>query len=177
EALEALGWPSVGALIGIGLWIFASAFDWKAVSVVVILGSTLALLAPLWRLGNGRNVSRDTRRYIVWPLALLAGWLTIASALNVLTEVTAWGIVDERAAPVWAGAGVLAVVAVAVLMVERTRLVLYVVPIAWGLLAVYVAEREHRPAVALMAAVASVLVIAFALLRAFQRRESLLPTA
>ncbi|MES1203577.1 MAG: hypothetical protein ABUS57_19245, partial [Pseudomonadota bacterium] len=28
EALEALGWPSVGALIGIGLWIFASAFDW-----------------------------------------------------------------------------------------------------------------------------------------------------
>ena len=49
EMLRTFGWPSVLALLGIGWWILAAAWDLEVATVVLIFGSLIVLLIPLLR--------------------------------------------------------------------------------------------------------------------------------
>ena len=174
DLIRRLGWPSVAALLGIGLWIVASAGDWEIGTIVLIFGSLLVLLIPLLlnahtirALGRG---DRD-RWMTVWPLALLAGWLTIASPVNLLTVATGNGDLPAVLPPLgWALVAVAAVVVVALLVTWRLRLTAYSIPIAWGLLGVFVAEQERNAALGFSALAAALMVLGGALVIVFQLR-------
>lgn len=152
EILTRLGWPSVIALLGIGWWIVASAFDWEWATVVLIFASAAVLIAPL--LANAdriRLLSRGDRdRWLtVMPLSLLAGWLTVASPLNLLTILTGNGQLPAALPPIgWALLAGGVVTALGLFVCWRTRLFSYPLPIAWGLLGGFVAEQERNPALA-----------------------------
>lgn len=156
------------AILGCGLWIGASALDLKWASVAIILVSAASLAAGLWRVAPA-SADLKSRLLTWWPLSLLAGWLTIASAINILTVLTAVGALDGMERPA-AFAGVLAVLAAALLVLRTTRLPVYGVPIAWGLVAVWVAERAAKPDVALLALAAAILVAGYAAWRAMPRQ-------
>jgi hypothetical protein len=155
------------AILGCGLWIGASALDLKWASVAIILVSAASLTVALRRAPPSDDLKHQI--FAWWPLSLLAGWLTIASAINVLTVLTAVGALDGMERPA-AFAGVLAVLAAALLVLRTTRLPVYGVPIAWGLVAVWVAERAAKPDVALLALAAAILVAGYAAWRAMPRR-------
>lgn len=163
--LDRLAWPSVLAMTGCGLWLYASALDAKFATVVIIATSAAALIWGFWSGGDVGKASWRQAAFILWPLGLLAGWLTIATAINVLTVLTAYGAITPESAPVWAGAGVLLVTLTGLVITNRTRLLAYPLPIAWGLAAVYVAERGDKPAIAMAAAAGATLLLAFALFR------------
>jgi len=174
DLIRRLGWPSVAAFIGIGLWIVASAFDWETGTVVLIFGSLLVLLIPL--LLNARTIralgrgERD-RWMTVWPLALLAGWLTVAAPVNLLTVATGNGALPAALPPLgWALAAVVAVAVVALLVTWRLRLTAYSIPIAWGLLGVFVAEQERNPALGFSALAAALVMLGGTLVIVFQLR-------
>ena len=148
ELLNRLGWPSALAFLGIGLWIVAAAFDWEIGTIVLIFGSLLVLLIPL--LMNARTIralplaSRE-RWMVVWPLALLAGWLGIASPVNLLTVVTGNGDLPTALSPtVWALLAVILVTLKALAVSWTLRSPAFALPIAWGLLGVFVAEQERN---------------------------------
>lgn len=175
DLIHRLGWPSVVAFLGIGLWIVASAADWEAATLVLIFGSLLALLIPL--LLNARTIrtlgrmERD-RWMTAWPLTLLAGWLTVASPLNLLTVATGNGALPAALPPLgWALAAVVAVVIVALLVTWRLRLMAYSIPVAWGLLGVFVAEQERNPTLGFSALAAALVVLGGALVIVFQLRS------
>lgn len=165
--LAAIARPSVVAILGCGLWICASALDLKIASVGIIVVSALALTIGLWRTA-ARDADLKSRFFVWWPLSLLAGWLTIASALNILTVLTAIGAL-EGVARAAAFAGVVAVLIVALFVLRTGRLAVYGIPIAWGLVAVWVAEKDGKPDVAAVALGAAVLVGCYA---AWQARPS-----
>jgi hypothetical protein len=96
-ALSRFGWPSVIAMIGCGLWLIAAAQDLQWATVVIIVSSALALIIPLTR--PAPKQVRVQFLLIETPLALLAGWLTIAASINTLTVMTAEGVIDD--ALVW----------------------------------------------------------------------------
>ncbi|WP_292226660.1 hypothetical protein [Brevundimonas sp.] len=80
--INRLGWPSVVTLFGIGFWIIVAAMNLKAASVIIIFASLIALLVPLLAFGGTiRTLGRfdRDRMLTVWPLAGLAGWLTVAA--------------------------------------------------------------------------------------------------
>jgi hypothetical protein len=170
--LKAFGWPSVGAIAGCGLWIVAAAADMKWATVAIILGSAacaiwpLATNAAMVQAAQGRE-----RMLVVWPLGMLAGWLTIASALNLLTVLTFNGVITPDTAPVWGAAGVLAVIAVGLAVTWKTRLFAYAAPIAWGLVAVFVAERTPKPTLANLPLIGSLLVLALGGAAALSRQR------
>jgi len=166
--LAAIAGPSIVAILGCGLWICASALDLKWASVGIIVVSAAALTVGLWRTAP-RTAAIQERLFVWWPLSLLAGWLTIASAINILTVLTAQGVL-EGVAKAAAFAGVMAVLVVALFVLRTGRLPVYGVPVAWGLVAVWVAERAEKPDVAALAMAAAVLVGAYALLTAFKQR-------
>ncbi|CAL1691171.1 hypothetical protein MMB232_01306 [Brevundimonas subvibrioides] len=146
DMINRFGWPSILALFGIGGWILAAAVDAELATIVLIFGALSVLIIPL--LTNARLIRSlprwDRDRWLVaWPLGALAGWLTIASPVNLLTVATGNGDLPATLAPtVWALIAVVAVAAFALFVTWATRLLAYPLPVAWGLLGVFVAEQE-----------------------------------
>ena len=167
--MAAVGWPSVVAILGCGIWIIASAADLDWTSVGVILISAGAMIFGLIRASSARlGLSGWPRRLVLWPLGLLAGWLTAAAALNILTVLTAQGIIGPGAAQPAALAGVVGVAVVAMLTAMKVRVAAYGLAVVWGLVAVAVAEADPKPLVAITALVAGALVAGTTLILALR---------
>jgi len=179
--INRMGWPSAVALFGIGMWIVAAALNLKAASVVIIFASLLALLVPLLvNAGTIRatGVADRDRWFLIWPLAALAGWLTIAAPLNLITTATALDALPAFASPTaWAMIAIVVVVLVAIEVTLYLRTLAYALPIAWGLVGAFVAEQERNPMLgfsALGAAfllVVAAVILVFGLKRGIQRRR------
>jgi hypothetical protein len=169
--MASVGWPSAVASLGCGLWIIASAagLDWA--TVVIILASTGAVT---WGLIAARV--RDlgliglSRYLVVWPLGLLAGWLTVASAVNILTVLTAQGAIDPAhpLAPALAGIGITTLIAA--IVAERIKAPTYGLAVAWGLAAVGVAEWGPKPLVGAAGYAGAALILMLTVWLAFRRK-------
>jgi len=172
ELLPRLGWPSALAFLGIGWWIVAAAFDWEVGTILLIFGSLLVLLVQL--LMNAPTIRALPRTAIerwtvVWPLALLAGWLGVAAPLNLLTVLTGNGDLPTALSPtVWALIAVTAVTLKALVVTWVLRTPAFALPIAWGLLGAFVAELERNPTLAIGAILASGLVLVGAVILTFR---------
>lgn len=169
--INRLGWPSAVAMFGIGMWIVAAALNLKAASVVIIFASLLALLVPL--LAHAKTIrttgvmDRD-RWFLIWPLAALAGWLTVAAPLNLITTATAFDALPAFASPTtWASIVIMAVLLVAIEVTLYLRTLAYSLPIAWGLVGVFVAEQERNPTLAYPALVAAFILVVVAVIITF----------
>ncbi|WP_395671419.1 hypothetical protein [Phenylobacterium sp.] len=166
---RALGWPAAAAIAGCGLWIWASAADVRWATVAIIVASAAAAVTAVLRARDRAEDLKD-RLLALWPLALLAGWLTIASAVNILTVLTAEGLVGDASRPA-AYAGVAAVLLAALAMLRAGASSVYAIPVAWGLIGVWAGERADKPAVAASAVAAAVVIVAYGAWRARPRRQ------
>ena len=175
--IHRLGWPSAAGFLGIGWWIVAAAFDWEWATVVLIFGSLFVLLVPL--MGNAGAIralgrSERDRWMVVWPLALLAGWLTVAAPVNLLTIVTGDEALPTVLSPtVWAMLAVVAVALAALGVTVKLRMLAYALPIAWGLLGVFVAEQARNAPLAYVALAAAVAVLVGAVILTFRLRPGI----
>jgi hypothetical protein len=158
--LRMLGWPSVVAMTGCGAWLIATTYDARWATVAIIVVSAAALCIPLAR----RYPVQDRKDFwlVAAPLSLLAGWLTIASAINTLTVLTGEGYIDAGSAPAWATGGVIAVLLIGMTLTAASKNWIYPLPIAWGLVAVAVAEQSDRPMVSILALVSVAALLATA---------------
>jgi hypothetical protein len=151
--LRLLGWPSVVAMFGCATWLIATTYDARWATVAIIVVSAAVLCIPLARRYPVQH--RIDFWLICVPVSMLAGWLTVASAINTLTVLTGFGIINPETAPAWAAGGVALVAVLGLWLTASSRNWVYPLPIAWGLIAVAVAEQSDRPIVALMAVVAA----------------------
>lgn len=172
-----LGWPSVVSLVGIGLWIIAAAMDQKWASVLIIFVALVALLVPL--LLNARRIrttglSEPDRWFVIWPLSALAGWLTIAAPLNLLTTATAVDALPPALSPTgWAIAAVILVLLVGLGVTWALRTLFYPLPIAWGLVGAFVAEQARNPSLGFTALAAAFALVIGAVILTFGLRRTI----
>lgn len=175
--INRLGWPSFVTFFGIGVWIIAAAMNLKVASVVVIFASLLALLVPMLVSGGAVRstpvMDRD-RLLLIWPLAALAGWLTVASPLNLITTATALDALPTAFSPTaWA---ILAVVAVTIMGLLGTwilRTLAYPLPIAWGLIGAFVAEYDFKPLLGFWCLGAALLLVVMSVIISFSLRRGI----
>lgn len=151
--LRRFGWPSAVSMMAIGVWLVAAGANWRWATVGLIALAAISLIMPLARRSD--PMGRRDALLVETPLGLLAGWLTIATGLNLITVLTAEGLVRAEAATWWALAGLLASVVVTALVYWRGRVFAYPLPVIWGLIAVYMAERDDSPEVAWFALAAA----------------------
>jgi len=170
-----LGWPSAISFFGIGLWIVTAAMNLKAASVVVILISLTALLVPMVLVSRHiRETSlmdRD-RILLIWPLAALAGWLTVATPLNIITVLTAGDALPAVFTPtIWAIVFV-AVTTVLTLGVSwALRTMAYPLPVAWGLVGAFVAHQDNNTVLSFAALGAAFVIVVFGVIFTFGLRR------
>lgn len=172
--IRRFGWPSAAAFLGIGWWVIAAALDQETATVVLIFGSLAALLLPLLHNADAIRALEPTERdrwLVVWPLALLAGWLTVAAPVNLLTVATGDDALPEALSPTaWAMLAVILIAGAALLISWRLRMLAYALPVAWGLLGVFTAETERNPPLAYLALAAAVAVLVGAVILTFRLR-------
>ena len=112
-------------------------------------------------------MDRD-RWFLIWPLAALAGWLTVAAPLNLITTATAFDALPAFASPTtWASIAIMVVLLVAIEVTLYLRTLAYSLPIAWGLVGVFVAEQEQNPTLAYPALVAAFILVVGAVIVTF----------
>lgn len=170
ETLKVYAWPSVVAISGCGLWILMAALNWTWMTVVVISASAAALIFALVRMQGLGKLSDQL--LIALPLNLLAGWLTIASIVNVVTVLTIERVITADYATVTGLVAIGAATVVASAVAVYGRSAFYLAPIIWGLYGVRVAESSRQPLIADAAGLAvlalSGLVVAIVVLRMFR---------
>lgn len=175
--ISTMGWPSAAALFGIGLWIVVAAMNLKVVSVIVIFASLAALLVPMLaqaRTIRGLSAGDRDRWLVAWPLAALAGWLSIAAPLNLITTATALEALPSVFSPtIWAMLAVLLVTATGVAVTWSLRLLAYPLPIAWGLIGAFSAEQSRNPTLAFTALGAAVALILTGVVLTFRLKRSI----
>jgi hypothetical protein len=158
-ALARFGWPSAISSLSCAAWIVASALDQQLACVLTILVGVGAALSPLLQ-GPVEATPRE-RWFVVRPNALLAGWLTAAAALNILSALTTAAWIPPSSADAWAYGAVAVVTIVALGIAARAHSAVYLLPAAWALVGIHLAAREDvRPTLAMLAiAGASVLTL------------------
>ncbi|RAK52393.1 hypothetical protein [Phenylobacterium deserti] len=170
---RALDGPLALASLCCGLWILAAGADQRWLTVAIIFAGLVAALVGLSRLARtGRDFTWPERLTVLWPIALLAGWLTAASIVNVLTVATAEGLIEPSLRTPAAIVGVLAAGAIAIATLLATRFASYAAPVAWGLVGAFVAERSDQPLVAYAALGCAALLLAVAAVACRPRRAS-----
>jgi len=184
QALPSARTSSLYREIGTGAWmLFGLSTAWMvvaqlngpnavlAVIIVVMLVIALRILATAW---DNRG---NTARTVVMPLfGLYAGWLTLATALNISGVLRDFGLAPFDL-PDWqyASVVVLAATLVAIPMLMRVRgLVWYAAAAVWGLLGVAVKDIPLGQPEAYVGIVAGVIALILVLLAVNYRRTKYL---
>ena len=84
---------------------------------------------------------------MVWPLAALAAWLSIASPVNVVTVLAGNGDLPEPALA-WSLLAVVGVALAALAVSRRLGVPAYALSVGWGLAGVAAAEWSRSPVLA-----------------------------
>lgn len=166
--LAALAWPFAGAALGCGLWIITAAAGQQALSCLVLIATWSLAVTALVRArlqgpqGWGANLA-------CLAVGLLTGWLTDATALNLITAATALGLIPAGIATIAGGVTVAGALLVALLVGRAGRTFSYELAVAWGLVAVFVAEQHNHVIPAWMALAGAVVLLLIAVARLVRR--------
>ncbi len=164
-----LGWlPALSGVLNT-VWLLLFQYEAFALTVPVMVGLLLTLIAIHLRLWAHRDALHGTRYWTVRaPWSVYLGWITVATIANIAQAGSALGFTGFGIDPALIGAAVLLVgVAIAATFVVRFRDVAYGLVIAWAYAGVVIKE-AGTPVVA-GAALLGVVVVGALVIRAFVR--------
>lgn len=158
-----IGWWTASAFLGVCVWLVLARFNlvwWTVACIVWILASLAPVLSRVSRAAAGPI----DRLFVVFPLSVFAGWVTVATFANMAAglKVSGWENVG-LAEPVWAAVFVAAAGLLAVAVTLYTGNLGFAAAVVWAFVAIAVRNAGPHPEVAATAAVMTAnVVVAFA---------------
>ncbi|OJU07505.1 MAG: hypothetical protein BGN86_10255 [Caulobacterales bacterium 68-7] len=155
-------WPAAGAFAACGLWVVVASLQLYALTLAIIVVAAGVLVARLTGLAGADARAADGKDewFVLWPLAALAGWLTVASGLNAVSVAERYHLLADATPTVVAGVLAVVLIGLSLFVGLTIRSVSYPLLIAWGLVAVAVAERPTQPMVASIAVASALICLA-----------------
>jgi hypothetical protein len=173
--LAKIGWLFVISSLANGAWIFAWHYGYYVISVFIMIGLLLTLIAIYLRLNIGRpdpSLAWSDKLFYQAPFSLYLGWITVATIANISSVVNnlgwnGFGIAE----PVWAMIMIGAAVVVAALLLINRRNLAYAGVLVWALFGIRAsATASGEMTLAIIAVVAAVLIAAIALIGYWRTR-------
>lgn len=157
-----IGWLFVINCILNCVWITLFQYDQILLSLVVIIGMLLSLIAIYLRLNVGHvSVSTADRWLLHLPFSVYMGWVSVATIANVAVLGVAqnWGDLFGIAAPNWAAIMLGVAALVGLLMASIRRDVAYIAVFVWAFVAI-INKQSATPVVVTTALIAVLVLLA-----------------
>lgn len=174
--LAKIGWLFAISSLANGAWIFAWHFGYFVISIFIMVGLLLTLIAIYLRLNIGRpdpGLGWSDKLFYQAPFSLYLGWITVATIANISSVVnylgwSGFGIAE----PTWAIIMIGAAVVVAALLLPNRRNLAYAGVLVWALFGIRAsASASGETLLAVVAVTAAVLVAGLALLGYWRTRD------
>lgn len=163
QLLRDIGWYTSSAYLAMTCWAFAAQQQQTWLTVVCMVWILVSLVGALVQLLRyDQSLAPNERRFVLVPVSVHLGWITLATVANIAVALDESGFRDVVLSPQqWAVvmAGTAGLVAAAVTQVSRGN-AWYAGTVIWGLIGVGVANvtLNQNRTVALAAGVAAALV-------------------
>lgn len=176
EKIESIAWWFVAANLLNAAWILFWHYELFAITLIVMLGLLVSLIAIYLKLGVGRTKGDLVEKLTVaTPFSIYLGWITVATVANVaqLLYVSGWrgGPISQ---PAWTIIMLLIATALGVLMVFLRREVAYPLVLTWAFVGIWVKQQGNTDLVAITALILAILIAALALGRALFYKPKML---
>lgn len=158
-----------------GLWTFIFVKEWIALSVLVLVILTISLYRLIWRVGVGvADAKRREIMFVWWPLLLYAGWVTVATVVNIASWMASRGLTPSA---LLCAVLLIALTAALCWLLARRSVRELLLASAWGIAAIGVQQAKlGESSLMMVVSFACALILLLAISRhAYKNRNSLLP--
>src|SRR5690606_22715698 len=174
EFVKQTGYDFAIANIGNAAWVVAWLYNYTLLSVLIMC----IILISLIRIILKSNMERwDAPVKIIaftwWPVCLYSGWITVALIANVSAYLTKIGWDRMGISEViWAIILIVVIVAINLLMITRRSMREFALVGAWGLVAIYVRQKDEISTLAITALAGAVILVGAATYQAYLNRKT-----
>ncbi len=159
-----IGWWTASAFLSVSVWLVLARFNLVWATVACILWMLASLAPVLWQVSRAR-VNASDWLFVVMPLSVFAGWVTVATFANTAAglKVSGWENVAISEAA-WAAVFVLLATIIGVAVILRTNgNIPFAATLVWAFVAIAVRNRGTHPDVALAALAMTAVIVGVAI--------------
>ncbi|MFN3229800.1 MAG: hypothetical protein ACK41P_08115 [Asticcacaulis sp.] len=126
------------------IWVPINGIEWVSLGIICI--SLLSGLTGLYRL-RSLELSRAEAGFFIVPLALVTGWITAASVVNLTSALVASGLQPDPRQVMVSLAFLIGLIVFAGMMLRMTLSRIYAIPLVWALgwIAAANMQRQDEP--------------------------------
>ncbi len=169
EDIDSITWWFIASNILNAAWIIFWHYEQFPVTMIVMLGLLISLIAIYLKLDIGKKVRGLIEKLVVaTPFSIYLGWITVATVANAgnLLYVLGW-----RGGPISQSGWTVIMIVIAsilgVLMIFRRNELAYPLVLTWAFVGIWVKQQGENNFVAVSALIMAILIAALAIGRAF----------
>lgn len=175
EDIDSIAWWFVASNIFNAAWIIFWHYEQFPITMIVMLGLLISLIAIYLKLGIGKKERALIEKLVVAaPFSIYFGWITVATVANAgnLLFVLGWrgGPISE---PAWTVIMIIIASVLGGLMIFLRNEIAYPLVITWAFVGIWVKQQGNYNFVAITALIFAILIAALALGRAFFQKPKM----
>jgi len=166
QYIQKTAWWFTLANLGNAAWVVAFTYDQILLSVLIMIGILVSLLRIIVQTNMQKEkVSLTVRVFVFWPVAIYAGWISVATIANFAAYFASINFMgSELTQIIWTIALITIAVLIHTLMVWTRSMHAFAGVAVWALIAIFMRHKDTLESVAYYALVcASTLTIIIAL--------------
>ena len=174
EFVKQTGYNFAIANIGNAAWVLAWLYDYILLSVLIMCIILISLIRIILKTNMERwDAPVKIIAFTWWPVCLYSGWITVALIANVSAYLTKIGWDRMGISEViWAIILIVVIVAINLLMITRRSMREFALVGAWGLVAIYVRQKDEISTLAITALAGAVILVGAATYQAYLNRKT-----
>lgn len=155
-------------------WVFAFAYEYTGLSVVIMLGILLSLIKIILNTNMERwDAPIGIIAFIWWPICLYSGWIAVATIANVSAYLSklGWegGFLSEST---WTIVMILVATVLNLVMIKTRNMREFAAVGVWALFAIYVRHKENMETIAYTALAGSIVLLIAMAVHGYQNRKT-----
>ena len=174
EFVKQTGYDFAVANIGNAAWVVAWLYDYTLLSVLIMCIILISLIRIILKT-NMEHWDAPVKiiAFTWWPICLYSGWITVALIANVSAYLTKIGWDGMGISEVtWTIILIVVTVVINLLMITRRSMREFALVGAWGLVAIYVRQKDEISTLAITALAGAVILVGAATYQAYLNRKT-----
>jgi len=155
-------------------WVFAFAYEYTGLSVLIMLGILVSLIKIILNTNMERwDAPIGVIAFVWWPICLYSGWIAVATIANITAYLSklGWegGFLSES---VWTIIMILVATALNLIMIKTRNMREFAAVGVWALFAIYIRHKEDMESIAYTALAGCIVLLIAMAVHGYQNRQT-----